>query len=621
VVGCCLGGRGGAYSAMQRCPYCGSNDLVVDHKRGDTVCGNPACGELLEETNMVAETAWVSTSGGAKAMAGTEVKWAGFTNFNAGANHELMVAKGMTTLSYIADRLQLSTSIQEAGRRMYTLAVQMNFNQGRPSKFVASACLYVVCRRNRSPHLLIDFSDALESPVKKLGRVYMKLARRLVGADPSFPHAAGTGIVEVPIVDPSVFIERFARRLEFGGMQRKVQNTAMRLIQFMHRDWICTGRRPNGLCGAALLVAAYYHGFRCSAKDVSDVVRMGEATIRQRLYEMQETPIATMSRKQFEQDVDSDQALGQTEIVRAVPPCLKRSRRKEEMAALRDKDPDAIEDRERLALKDFVAMPPPLAAPTKCKRLSVVPEAKSLTDVEGSSSGSSGAAGTHGNMRGEGGTSANTGASGPQSVVEKYFVREPTSADITHIAQDIAKQHHIVDILGTTGQDTPGWGAAVEHIQNLEQGRPGFEDLPLAQRSAEAGGEAETALSEKGSTAGNEDETLSDVDDEELEIYLLGEEERQHKSDIWHEVNKDYLEEWHVRSQEARRKKKQQQQQQSGTSDGADSTSETGSASRSRRSRLPAASSCTQSAMMALSKKGKVSTNRINIEALESLFS
>merc|ERR1712150_5952 len=116
--------------------------------RGDTVCGNPACGELLEETNMVAETAWVSTGGG-KAMAGTEVKWAGFaSNFNAGTNHELMVQRGMHTMNQIADQLELSTEIQEAGRRMYPLAVQMNFNQGRPSRFVASACLYVVCRRD-----------------------------------------------------------------------------------------------------------------------------------------------------------------------------------------------------------------------------------------------------------------------------------------------------------------------------------------------------------------------------------------------------------------------------------------------------------------------------------------
>jgi len=132
----------------------------------------------------------------------------------------------MEMLSRIADRLQLSAQIQEAGLRMFTLAVQMNFNRGRPRDFMAFACLYVICRRSRSPHLLIGFSDILQKPVKQLGRVYMKLVRRLVGSNPAFAHAPGTGTLEVPIMDPYVLVERFARMLEFGGMQRKVQNTS-----------------------------------------------------------------------------------------------------------------------------------------------------------------------------------------------------------------------------------------------------------------------------------------------------------------------------------------------------------------------------------------------------------
>eukprot|EP00971_Amphidinium_carterae_P014870 293594-Amphidinium_carterae.1 len=56
-----------------------------------------------------------------------------------------------------------------------------------------------------------------------------------------------------------------------GGFLKKVQQTALRLIQFMHREWICVGRRPNGLCGAALLIATYYHGLRVSAKDAPAV--------------------------------------------------------------------------------------------------------------------------------------------------------------------------------------------------------------------------------------------------------------------------------------------------------------------------------------------------------------
>ena len=39
-----------------------------------------------------------------------------------------------------------------------------------------------------------------------------------------------------------------------------VANTALRLVASMKRDWIQTGRRPSGVCGAAIYIAAHIHG-------------------------------------------------------------------------------------------------------------------------------------------------------------------------------------------------------------------------------------------------------------------------------------------------------------------------------------------------------------------------
>jgi len=38
--------------------------------------------------------------------------------------------------------------------------------------------------------------------------------------------------------------------------------TALKLLARMKRDWMCYGRRPTSLCGAAILIAARYHGFK-----------------------------------------------------------------------------------------------------------------------------------------------------------------------------------------------------------------------------------------------------------------------------------------------------------------------------------------------------------------------
>lgn len=50
--------------------------------------------------------------------------------------------------------------------------------------------------------------------------------------------------------DPCLYIPRFAHMLEFGEKNHEVSMTALRLVQRMKRDWMHTGRRPSGLCGA-----------------------------------------------------------------------------------------------------------------------------------------------------------------------------------------------------------------------------------------------------------------------------------------------------------------------------------------------------------------------------------
>jgi len=61
-------------------------------------------------------------------------------------------------------------------------------------------------------------------------------------------------------IDPCLYVMRYANRMGFGEKTHDVSKTALRLVQRMKRDWIHTGRRPSGLCGAALLIAAITMG-------------------------------------------------------------------------------------------------------------------------------------------------------------------------------------------------------------------------------------------------------------------------------------------------------------------------------------------------------------------------
>ena len=62
-----------------------------------------------------------------------------------------------------------------------------------------AACVYIVCRRERSEHLLIDFSQALQTNMYTLGSCFLKFTRLL--------H------IPLPVIDPSLYIHRFAAKV------------------------------------------------------------------------------------------------------------------------------------------------------------------------------------------------------------------------------------------------------------------------------------------------------------------------------------------------------------------------------------------------------------------------
>ncbi|CAF4909972.1 unnamed protein product [Pieris macdunnoughi] len=75
--------------------------------------------------------------------------------------------------------------------------------------------------------------------------------------------------------------------------------TALRLVQRMKRDSIHSGRRPSGVCGAALLIAARLHNFSRTPSDVVRIVRVHESTLRKRLLEFGDTPSSALTLDEF----------------------------------------------------------------------------------------------------------------------------------------------------------------------------------------------------------------------------------------------------------------------------------------------------------------------------------
>uniref|UniRef100_A0A0D9WEY2 Cyclin-like domain-containing protein n=1 Tax=Leersia perrieri TaxID=77586 RepID=A0A0D9WEY2_9ORYZ len=60
-----------------------------------------------------------------------------------------------------------------------------------------------------------------------------------------------------------------------------------------------TGRKPSGLCGAALYIAALSHGYDCTKADIVAVVHVCEATLTKRLIEFENTDSGSLTIEEF----------------------------------------------------------------------------------------------------------------------------------------------------------------------------------------------------------------------------------------------------------------------------------------------------------------------------------
>ena len=284
-----------------KCPNCSSSEIESDSNSGDVRCTN--CGKVLDESQIAMEVTFNS-----HAVVGTFVSNGGRSLRTAKGfsrdSHELTLAKAQREIQVLATNMKLSQKDSDATFRIYTLAQQRNFIQGRKSLHVIAASLYIVCRQQKSAHLLIDFSDTVGVDLFVLGTVYRKLVKLL--------H------LQIPLIDPSLFIHRFCAKLEFEDKTNTVAMTANRIVQRMRRDWMSSGRRPTGLCGAAILISARYHGFKRSTQQVLQVVRVCNDTIRKRLEEFENTLVASLTREEFE-NLD----LENSDLAESNPPSFK----------------------------------------------------------------------------------------------------------------------------------------------------------------------------------------------------------------------------------------------------------------------------------------------------------
>ncbi|KAL5628635.1 hypothetical protein BROUX41_002026 [Berkeleyomyces rouxiae] len=280
-------------SGRTQCPNksCPKPDVV------DGICRS--CGRVVDDSNIVSEVQFGETSSGAAMVQGSfigpdqgGVRSLGPSFRRVGGSsedREKTIRDAKMLIVGFAQQLNLSESLVNSAVQAFKLASNANFIQGRSLAGVAAVCLYVACR-NEPPCkiMLLDLADLVQINVFKLGRTFKAFNKAIPicngGFDPVYPED---------------LIYRFATKLEFQNMTSKVAEDAVRLVRRMSRDWMVMGRRPSGICGACLLMAARMNNFRRTVREVVYIVKVTNHTIQNRLEEFKVTESSNMTVEDF----------------------------------------------------------------------------------------------------------------------------------------------------------------------------------------------------------------------------------------------------------------------------------------------------------------------------------
>jgi len=285
---------------MAVCKVCKGTEFVRDHSNANTdlVCKN--CGVVSEDNPIVSEVTFGETSAGAAVVLGSFI--------SAGQSHASFLSHGGSSalesreatlnnarrkLRAVSHALRIPEYITDAAFQWYKLALAKNFVQGRRSQNVIATCLYVACRKEKTHHMLIDFSSRLQVSVYSIGATFLKMVKKL-------------HITKLPLADPSLFIQHFAEKLNLGDKMIRVVKDAVKLSQRMSDDWMFEGRRPAGIAGACVLLACRMNNLRRTHSELVAVSHVAENTIQQRLNEFKKSKASKMSIKEFREDASKD---------------------------------------------------------------------------------------------------------------------------------------------------------------------------------------------------------------------------------------------------------------------------------------------------------------------------
>jgi transcription factor IIIB subunit 2 len=266
----------------QQCKACGSAGTIVeDSSHGYRVCSN--CGAIAGESVLVNEVDFTEMANGNSSRNGQfVVAPSQKQNYSTSTQSSIEGKARIQTICASLPRLENQPDVCELAERVFKKGLHERFIRGWTIEIVAAACVYIAIRQKRSTgYLLVDVADHIDCGVFELAATALRLSHKVNEA--------------MPVVDPTLYVDRFIDELKFGRLGPEIKEQAISLIRRFDRDWIQTGRKPAGVCGAAIRIAARAHGIDLSKEAIAKSARVCTSTIHSLRHRLQSLGIIQTS--------------------------------------------------------------------------------------------------------------------------------------------------------------------------------------------------------------------------------------------------------------------------------------------------------------------------------------
>jgi len=282
-----------------RCPECGSGNIVVDPNRGESICRE--CGVVVVDDSLDMGPEWrafnaqekekrsrvglplsyamsdkgLSTAIGnvyseTKRKVSMErkhdlIRMAKWHRRIVNSSKQRNLTTAMTAMDKYCDKLHIPYQVKEQAALTYRKSLDANLVKGRSINMIVAASVYAACRMTKTQRRLKEISKVVNIELNECAKAYRLIITEL-GMDIPRPKAQNR-------------VPKIASR---ANISQRTQMAAIDLLREAERNRITAGKDPTALAAAALYISSIQGDEKCTQKELARAAGVTEVTIRNR---------------------------------------------------------------------------------------------------------------------------------------------------------------------------------------------------------------------------------------------------------------------------------------------------------------------------------------------------